>query len=553
MASRMFGLRGAALISAIELLAARRVIPDSLPSQGSIVSLFFTFFAFNTSLLVFWNTVIHPYFLSPVRHFPQPKGWLTRYIIPRIGKAGAPGDLFVRVAEETPNDGIVLLRLPGGVRSRLLLTKPAALADVLVHRPYDFVKFQNIRNFLRYILGDGLIIVEGEQHKFLLKNTLPAFSFRHIKDLYPMMWKKSISLTDALKAEIQEQPKATDGESSPNTIEINSWASKITLDIIGVAGLGRDFNMLKNAEDPLLKNYETLTEPTREKSFYFFLSLLFSQTFLSMLPWKMSRLFKSATTGLREICGRLVQDKRDEMAKMADGHFDILSLLLRSNNFSDNELVDQLLTFLAAGHETTSSAFTWSCYMLAKYPAIQTALRAEVRAALGPNLEAYSDADIAATLEGLPYLNGIMNETLRLYPTVPVTVRNADRDTRIMNHHIPKGTEILISPWLINRSVDLWGEGATEFKPERWIEDGKPNKTGGATSNYAQLTFLHGPRSCIGQNFAKAELRCLLAAMVSAFEWELGMKDEDVVPAGVVTIKPANGLHIKLKPITETL
>lgn len=82
-------------------------------------------------------------------------------------------------------------------------------------------------------------------------------------------------------------------------------------------------------------------------------------------------------------------------------------------------------------------------------------------------------------------------------------------------------------------------------------EHGKPNYTGGASSNYDFMTFLHGPRSCIGQNFARAELRCLLAAMASRFEWTLDMAVEDVVPGGAITIKPQNGLHLRLKAVGE--
>ena len=101
----------------------------------------------------------------------------------------------------------------------------------------------------------------------------------------------------------------------------------------------------------------------------------------------------------------------------------------------------------------------------------------------------------------------------------------------------------------MNRSPELWGDNAEDFVPERWIDDGKPNNSGGAGSNYSLLTFLHGPRSCIGQGFAKAELRCLVAAFICAFEWELNMKGKDIIPAGVITIKPKNGLHLRLKSL----
>jgi len=254
------------------------------------------------------------------------------------------------------------------------------------------------------------------------------------------------------------------------------------------------------------------------------------------------------------ICRRLVLEKRDLIKADADHHFDILSLLIKSSSFADDAMVDQMLTFLAAGHETTSSAFTWLVYLLATHPDAQRRTRDEVRAALPDNPSSDSNINIAQAVESLPYLNGVISETLRLYPTVPNTLRIAVRDSNITGRPVPKGTEIVISAWAINRSPKLWGQEALVFNPERWIDvDGqgnrRPNYNGGADSNYSQLTFLHGPRSCIGQNFARAELRCLAVAFVRAFEWELVGRAEDVVPFGAVTTKPKSGLHLRLKPL----
>ncbi|KAM5349739.1 hypothetical protein ACJ41O_006244 [Fusarium nematophilum] len=427
---------------------------------------------------------------------------------------------------------------------------PRLLADLLVHRCYDFAKPKRISSFLRHILGDGLIIVEGEQHKFLRKNTTPAFHFRHIKDLYPMMWEKGETLMRTLGQEIQ--PSVTSGFSSSSVIELNTWASKVTLDIIGIAGLGRKFDVVEKKKDPLQEIYEELLEPDREKLIFALLSLALGLPLVRMLPWKMNDLFNHLTGSLNKICAPMIQEKRVAITEKEDDHFDVLSLLIRSNNFSDEALKDQLLTFLAAGHETTASAFSWACYLLTKHPDVQIKLREEVTNALPVDLSSDPTVDLAGVLEQMPYLNGIMHETFRLYPAVPLTMRQALCDTQIGDQFIPKGTDIIISIWYINRSPEIWGPGAAEFRPERWItDDGRPNQNGGANSNYDFLTFLHGPRSCIGQNFAKAEMRCLLAAMVRSFSWSLAMDDAAVVPRGVITIKPENGMYLKLEPLGD--
>lgn len=196
-----------------------------------------------------------------------------------------------------------------------------------------------------------------------------------------------------------------------------------------------------------------------------------------------------------------------------------------------------------SGHETTSSALTWVTYLLSANPDTQTRLRKELQASPLADL---SETINAETIDALPYLSAVCSETLRFYPTVPVTARVAVRDTEILGQRIPKGTELLISPWAINRHPDLWEE-PDKFKPERWLTPERAGERG--MNNYDFITFLHGPRSCIGQGFARSELKCLLAAMVLRFNLELAVPGEVPEPAGVVTIKPKNGMRLKLTEI----
>lgn len=193
---------------------------------------------------------------------------------------------------------------------------------------------------------------------------------------------------------------------------------------------------------------------------------------------------------------------------------------------------------------------------MGKHPDIQTRLREEIRENL-PSLVDAAETPTAAEIDDLPLLNAVCQETLRLYPAVPATIREAVRDTElpvqtddggVVQRRVPKGTRIQLTPWAVNRSTHIWGPDAGEFVPERWIGEGKAN-TGGQSSNYSQITFLHGPRSCIGQGFAKSELKCLVAALVGRFELQLADPDEEVVPAGVITTKPANGVHLKIKVV----
>lgn len=190
-------------------------------------------------------------------------------------------------------------------------------------------------------------MVERDQHKFLRKNSMPAFHFRHIKELYPMIVGKAKILTKTLKYEIQGGENGD--EKGSGVVELSTWASKVTFDIIGIAGLGRKFNVVEKATEPLQEIYEQLLQPSREKLVFSMMSLVFGYGFVKYLPLRMNNIFTRLTTSLDEICGVMIQEKREAITKKGDDHFDILSLLIKTNNFSDSELKDQLLTFLAAG------------------------------------------------------------------------------------------------------------------------------------------------------------------------------------------------------------
>ena len=180
-------------------------------------------------------------------------------------------------------------------------------------------------------------------------------------------------------------------------------------------------------------------------------------------------------------------------------------------------------------------------------------MREEVREAMArltPEGGAIDESGIAEALESLPLLNGVIHETLRLYPTIPQTARQANIDTVISGQLIPKGTRLLVSIWSLNRHAAIWGSDSLQFVPERWINpDGKPNSTGGSKSNYDFVTFLHGPRSCIGQKFALAELACMLAAFVGRYKFEMTYPDEEIIVKGGITARPKNGMRLNVEVI----
>jgi len=345
----------------------------------------------------------------------------------------------------------------------------------------------------------------------------------------------------AIQAELKES-----SESKP-CVEVGEWGSRATLDIIGVAGLGQDFEALKSPDSELNRVYRAVFQPDRTAQLLGLLSFFLPHFIVSNLPVSRNNNVRAASRFARNTCRRLVEEKKKRLANKEPMHPDIISVALESGGFSEDDLVDNMMTFLAAGHETTATAFTWAIYLLCKHPDVQKRLRDEIQSHI-PSLS--SDAVTHEVLDNMPYLHAFCQEVLRVYSPVPLTLRDAACDTTILGQFVPKGTKIVLAPWAINLNTQLWGADAAEFKPDRWMAPGQAN-AGGAVSNYAFLTFLHGPRSCIGMKFAQAEFAALIAAFVGTWAFELVDPDMEIVIKGGITARPRDGVKVYLNKVGE--
>lgn len=459
-----------------------------------------------------------------------------------------------------PNDGVI--RYLAFLNSeRLLVTSPKAIAEVLVTKSYDFIKPTQLRSGLGRILGVGVLLAEGDEHKFQRKNLMPAFAFRHVKDLYPVFWEKARqgvqAMTKEALAQAAEEPTSQDPEKATAgnraVMEVGQWASRITLDIIGTAGLGRDFGAIADPTNKLFQTYNALFKPSRQARMIGMLSLILPGWLVYRLPMRRNGDVWAASQTIRDTCRELIREKQEKLSRKELTDVDILSVALESGGFTEENLVDQLMTFLAAGHETTASSMTWAIYMLSRNPEVQARLRQEVREKLPP-IDDPNATISSLDIDHMPYLNAVCSEVLRYFSPVGLTLREAGVDTSIAGHKVPKGTRIILGITATNKNPELWGPDAGTFNPDRWLpqhEGDKRSASGGATSNYAMMTFLHGPRSCIGMSFAKAEFACLLAAWVGKMEFEL-RDPQDADEEGLeiktgVTSRPAKGMNVKVK------
>ncbi|KAI8409300.1 hypothetical protein FOFC_09136, partial [Fusarium oxysporum] len=482
---------------------------------------------------------IRPRFISPLRHIPTPFGnhWLWGHGMKLYRE---PYCSPVREWNETvPNHGF--LRYLGFFNAeRIVLTSPEALHEVLVTQNYSFPKPASLRETAGRFLGIGLILSEGDAHKLQRRSMNPAFAPRNIKALYPLFWDKTREMIERITADRLE------------TVEVVEWASRITLDLIGVAGLGRDFGAIQDGQNEMVKTYNIVFQPSAQSRMLHLIESLVPAWVLTALPIKLNSDMSQAARSIRETCRDIISSKQKKQKEKKLDDMDIISAAIRTGTFTEDGLIDQAMTLLAAGHDTTGAAFTWGIYLLSKHPEAQDRLRHEIRQRLPPPTQAIESPISSVNIDSMPYLQAVCSEILRFYAPVPQTLREAAYDTTILDQFIPKGTRTVIAPWATNRCTKLWGPDAHAFRPDRWLRE---SAHGGAESKYGFLSFLQGPRACIGQGFARAELACLLAGWVGSFEFELrdgvSIDEKNVDVKGGLTARPAGGLHVKVKKLEE--
>ncbi|GAB1525648.1 hypothetical protein RhiTH_008811 [Rhizoctonia solani] len=424
-----------------------------------------------------------------------------------------------------------------------------------------FPKSESMRRGLALLLGEGILAADEVAHKRQRRVMSPAFSALHIRNLLPIFIAKSNQLRDIWMDKLHDKPA---GE----TIEVLSWLTRATLDIIGLAGFGYDFRSLEDEDkDELSKAYTELFNSNINISPFIIIKGLVCD-FLG-IPTEDSRRFKANQATVRRIGTELMKDKKgllqgDSRSEESCGR-DLLTLLIKSNLAETDNLRAMSDEEVLGRHETTSSTIAWALYALTKHPKMQEKLRDELQnAGLGeePSMD---------ELDSLSYLDSFVREVLRVYAVVPTTGREVAKDTVIpvgesfrnstgdpqMGIRVRKGDAVAIPVISINRSKEVWGEDAMEFNPDRWNSTPEAVKDMPGVWGHI-LTFLHGPHACIGFRFAVEEIKTLLYVLVRAFEFQIDPKIEIEGKTGLVTrpcvkgeIEKVNKLPLLCRPVNR--
>jgi len=372
------------------------------------------------------------------------------------------------------------------LHKRLYLVDDAELIkDILVTRQHSFERDSGA-NLLRELIGDALLTREEPRHRERRRMLQPAFHKEQIASYARIMTRESGRLahewTDGLVVDIRKQMRG------------------LTLAIIGAAMFGADF---RGSADAVANVLQRVARRSRwlAPAFAFIepLVVAYRKTF----PHAPSLFFRSERKELERIVAPVIEQRR-----RSDGK-DMLSLLLNEQNeeggsLSAEDVKNEIVTFVLAGHETTATALTWSWYLLAHHPEAERRLHAELSEVLGEREPTLDD------VPRLPYMNMVFQEALRLYPPALAFARRTKERLDLGGYTIPKGASVFLSPYITQRNGQYF-ERPDEFLPERWIANAAPK--------FAYFPFGGGAKMCIGEPFARLE--GVLALATLARRWKL--------------------------------
>ncbi|WP_299702479.1 cytochrome P450 [uncultured Tateyamaria sp.] len=393
-----------------------------------------------------------------------------------------------------------------------LMNQPELVKTVLKDRPEDFPKSDRVSEGLRPLLGNSVFLTNGETWKRQRRIIDPAFEGGRLRETFPAMWEAS----EAAAARLPE-----------GLVEIEEQTSHAAADVI--------FRTLFSIP---------IEDELASAVFHEFRAYQRSQPILNLaafvpLPRWMPRLFrrdtKASAVRIRALIAKLV-DQRAQQIAQGTAPDDLATKIMTTHDpetgatFSPEEMVDQVAIFFLAGHETSASALAWALYLMALYPEWQEKVAAEATS--------LTDCDFAV-MSKLPVTRDVFRETLRLYPPVPMMVREAACPEKFRDREVPQGSQLVLSPWHLHRHERLW-ERSDEFDPGRWqTENGK------TCGRDAYIPFSAGARVCTGAGFAMVEGPLILARLLRDARVSC-VEGRAPVPVAHLTVRAKDGIWLHI-------
>jgi cytochrome P450 len=389
------------------------------------------------------------------------------------------------------------------------LNRPDLIEYVLIRNPQNFRKDHVVRNS-RWLLGAGLLTAEGDQWRRQRRLIQPVFSRDRIAEYARLM-------ADAA-AQMLAQWR-------PGTIaDIHEEMMRLTLRVVVLAlfqSETADTAQISRAMNTLMRNSVGVR--------------LLLPPFVRRLPLPGMGDVRRSVTQMDRAVYDLVRRQRSGAASGG-----LLALLMAARDddnsaMSDEQLRDEVLTFLLAGHETTALALSWALYLLSRNPRAEQKLQEELDRVLGGRLPTFHD------LPALTYTECVLKETMRLYPPAWGVAREAINDFEVDGYTIPARANIVMSQWLMHRDPRFFPEPDV-FDADRWTTDAVQK-----LPRFAYFPFGGGPRQCIGASFAMTEAILILATISRSFRL-VSVDGREPEPVPSLTLRPRNPIHLRIEP-----
>lgn len=255
------------------------------------------------------------------------------------------------------------------------------------------------------------------------------------------------------------------------------------------------------------------------------------------VPTPHNRRVTEAIEGLEELVYDLIEERRGN----EEDYEDLLSTFMLAEveetgeRMSDEQIRDEVMTFILAGHETTSNLLTWTLYLLSSHPAVRRRLYDEVDERVSGDIPTVEETP------ELDYLEQVLDETLRLYPPAWTVEREPLEDDRIAGFDVPAGSVVSVGPYFVHHNPEIW-PNPEGFDPDRFADDAD-----GPDHRYAHFPFGGGPRMCVGADFAMLEAKLILAGIAKRFRLDL-VPGHPVEPEATVTLYPKHGIEMTIRP-----
>lgn len=424
-------------------------------------------------------------------------------------------------------------------RPSLQITSPEVVEQVINTKT---IRKSMIYDFMKPWINEGLLTSLGKKWAQRRKIITPAFHFKILEEFLSTFNQQSDALVDKLREQVGK-----------GDFNIYKYITLCTLDVISETAMGVKINAQDNPDSPYVKAVKEMSDLILRRLFSALREFPLLFPFLKMAKQQKALLdilhsFTDSVIVTRkaqledEASQKLTQQKLEESDIYGKRKLTLLDLLLNvsvnGHPLSNADIREEVDTFMAAGHDTTTSALSFGAYHIARNPSVQQKLYDEMVQVLGPD---FKNTQLTySNLQELKYLDMTLKEILRIHPSVPIIGRMSTSDMIINGETIPTGTEVIIFIYAMHNNPEVFPE-PDRFDPDRFNEE--------ATSKrhpYAYIPFSAGLRNCVGQKYALLEAKTILVKLLGSYRLLPCDPDNTVRIKSDITLRPVNGTFVKI-------